>query len=108
MSTETDYHHKLQDEFAVKLLAIQDAARRQLSPIGWFLLTSAICSLGETSRTVYPSLSHSRTRIEELGPTYKVAFGRLEKSEQDTIQAFYRQFVDSLSYGKPTRSQLMD
>lgn len=108
MSEETDYHHKLQFEFATKLQPIEDEAAHRLSVMGWFLLMSAICSLGETSKTVFPALSHSHTKIRELGPTYKESLNRLPKHEQDTIQELYRRFVDSLSYGKPNPLYLKD
>lgn len=104
----SDYHQKLQTEFADKLLAIQDEARQLLSPMAWFLLTSALCSLGETSVTVLPSLSHSHSTIDGLGPTYKDSLARLPDRERSIIQSFYRQFVDSLSYGRPSHLDLRD
>ena len=104
----TEYHHKLQFEFASKLQPIGDEAAHRLSVLGWFLLISAICSLGEPSKTVFPTLSHSHSKIEELGPTYKESLVKLPKNERDTIQELYRRFVDSLSYGKPTLADLRD
>jgi hypothetical protein len=106
MTTQINYNLTQQEEFAAKLLALQDEAQRSLSPMGWFLLTSALCSLGETSRTVYPALSHSHTRIEGLGPTYKAAYDILPKEQRESIQWLYSRFVDSLSYGRPTPRSL--
>lgn len=102
------YHSKLQAEFAAKLLALQDEARLRLSPIGWFLLTSALCRMGEPSVTVLPKLGHSRSTIEGLGATYRESLAGLSENERDIIQALYRRFVDSLSYGTPTMADLKD
>lgn len=104
----SDYHSKLQVEFATKLRSISDEAGHRLSVVGWFLLMSAICSLGEPSVTVFPTLSHSHSRIDGLGPTYKESLSRLPQGERDTIQELYRRFVDGLSYGKPTMADLRD
>jgi hypothetical protein len=108
MTTQINYNLTQQEEFAAKLLELQNEAQRSLSPMGWFLFTSALCSLGEPSRTIYPALSHSRTKIEGLGPTYKAAYGILPNEQREAIQRFYSQFVDSLSYGHPTPGDLRD
>lgn len=102
------YRVKQQLEFATKLLAIQKKAVDLLSPVGWFLLTSALCRMGEPSVTVFPSLSHSRSAIERLGPTYVATLASLSEQERAIIQTLYRQFVNDLSYGKPSTADLRD
>jgi hypothetical protein len=108
MSNKPDYHVGLQTEFAGKLQAIQNEASLSLSPVGWFLLMSALCSLGEPSKVVFPKLGHSRSGIEGLGETYKKSFSGLSDAEKQKIQYLFRKFVDSLSYGYPSHLDLRD
>ncbi len=102
------YHAKQQAEFASKLLALQVEAMQRLSPLGWFLLTSAVCRMGEPSVTVFPKLSHSHSAIDGLGDTYRESLAGLSEAERSTIQELYRRFTDSLSYGRPTMTDLRD
>lgn len=99
---------KQQSEFAIKLINIMGESMASLSVTGWFLLTSAICRLGDPAITVFPKLSHSGGTIEGLGPTFKETYQQLSKAEKDRIQFIYRRFVDSLSYGNPTLNDLRD
>lgn len=97
-----------QAEIAAKLQEIQAEATGRLSATGWFLLVAAIISLPEPTKTPFPKLSHSESRIGSLGPTYRLSFERLTKDEKETIQFLYRRFIDSLSYGQPSVVDLMD
>jgi hypothetical protein len=103
-----DYSLEQQTEFGSKLWFISDVAAKTLSRVGWFLLMSAICKMGEPTKTVFPKLSHGLRSIEELGPTYKKSLAQLPESEQEQIQGFYRKFTDSLSYGYPDHNALRD